>query len=252
MTVGAQLYTVREYCRDLDSFSETLKKIADIGYKTVQVSGTCAFEAEWLKKELDANGLRCVLTHTNPLAIKDDTEKVIRDHKTFGTKLIGIGSMPGGFQGQADYNAFAADYRPAARKIAESGCYFMYHNHQFEFARDEKGVTGMEKLVTMFSPEEMGFTLDCYWIQFGGGDPAQWIKDLKGRVPAIHLKDMTIVENKQRMAVVGEGNINFARVLSEAESAGTEYLLVEQDDCNGEDPFACLDRSFRYLKSLGL
>ena len=46
MQIGAQLYTVREHTRNLDDFSETLKKIADIGYKTVQVSGTCRIRAE--------------------------------------------------------------------------------------------------------------------------------------------------------------------------------------------------------------
>ncbi len=251
MRIGAQLYTVREYCKDLEGFGETLKKIADIGYEFVQVSGTCPYEADWLKKELDANGLRCVLTHTNPLAIKDDTEKVIQDHKTFGSKLIGIGAMPGGFQG-ADYDSFAEQFRPAAKKIAESGLYFMYHNHQFEFAKDEKGRTGIERLAEAFPAEEMGFTLDTFWVQFGGGDPAYWIKQLAGRVPAIHLKDMAVFENKQRMAVVGEGNINFSRVLYEAENAGTEYLLVEQDDCYGEDPFLCLKRSYKRLVSWGL
>ena len=251
MRVGAQFYTLREYCKDLDSFSETLKKVADIGYKFVQVSGTCPFEAEWLKAELDKNGLRCVLTHTNPDAIRNDTEKVINDHKIFGSGLIGIGAMPGGFQ-NPDYEGFIAGFRPAAKKISEKGLYLMYHNHQFEFAKDEKGVTGLEKLAQAFTPEEMGFTVDTYWVQFGGGDPAQWIKNLKGRVPAIHLKDMAVVENKQRMAVVGEGNINFSRILYEAENAGTEYLLVEQDDCNGEDPFECLKRSFRRLGSWGL
>jgi hypothetical protein len=54
------------------------------------------------------------------------------------------------------------------------------------------------------------------------------------------------------MAVVGEGNINFARVLYEAENAGTEYLLVEQDNCYGEDPFECLKRSYRQLAAWGL
>ena len=98
----------------------------------------------------------------------------------------------------------------------------------------------------------MGFTLDTYWVQFAGGDPAQWIGMLKGRVPAIHLKDMACVDKAQRMAVVGEGNINFARVLYEAENAGTEYLLVEQDNCYGEDPFECLKRSYRQLAAWGL
>ena len=52
MIIGAQLYTLRDFCRNLSDFSETLKKVADIGYTTVQVSGTCAYEAEWLRDEL--------------------------------------------------------------------------------------------------------------------------------------------------------------------------------------------------------
>ena len=38
MKIGAQLYTLRDSCKDLESFAETLKKVADIGYTTVQVS----------------------------------------------------------------------------------------------------------------------------------------------------------------------------------------------------------------------
>ena len=53
------------------------------------------------------------------------------------------------------------------------------------------------------------------------------------------------------MAVVGEGNINFDRVFEKAQEAGTEYMLVEQDECDGENPFSCLKRSYDYLHSLG-
>ena len=44
---------------------------------------------------------------------------------------------------------------------------------------------------------------------------------------------------------------NFDRVFEAAEQAGTEYMMVEQDDCGGEDPFACLKRSYDYLKAAG-
>ena len=54
MKIGAQLYTVRHACKDLDSFAETLKRVADMGYTTVQVSGTCDYEAEWLAEQLKA------------------------------------------------------------------------------------------------------------------------------------------------------------------------------------------------------
>ena len=45
--------------------------------------------------------------------------------------------------------------------------------------------------------------------------------------------------------------INFGRVFERAEAAGTRYMLVEQDDCHGEDPFECLRRSYAYLRSWG-
>ena len=50
MKIGAQLYTVRDFCKTLDDFSETLKKVADIGYTTVQVSGTSRMNPNGLRK----------------------------------------------------------------------------------------------------------------------------------------------------------------------------------------------------------
>ena len=84
MRIGAQLYTVRDFCRSLDDFSLTLKKVADIGYKYVQVSGTCEFEPEWLRDELAKNGLRCVLTHTPPDKILADPKRVAAEHEEIG------------------------------------------------------------------------------------------------------------------------------------------------------------------------
>ena len=138
-------------------------------------------------------------------------------------------------------------YKPIAKALKENGKYFMYHNHDGEFKK-HNGKLIIEGLAEDMSPDEMGFTLDTFWVQAGGGDPAQWIEKLSGRVPCIHLKDYAY---GRKMAVIGEGNINFDRVFEKAESAGTEYMLVEQDDCNGEDPFDCLKRSYKYLHSLG-
>lgn len=57
MQIGAQIYTVKKFCDTLEGFSESLKKVADIGYKTVQISGTCKYEAEWLRDELKKTDL---------------------------------------------------------------------------------------------------------------------------------------------------------------------------------------------------
>ena len=93
MKLGAQLYTVRKSCTDLESFSETLKRVADMGYTTVQVSGTCDYEADWLAEQLKACELKAVLTHIKPERIIGETKKVCDDHKIFGCRNIGLGVL---------------------------------------------------------------------------------------------------------------------------------------------------------------
>ena len=91
MKIGAQLYTIHDYTKDLKSLSESLKKIADIGYKTVQVSGTCPYEAKWLDEQLKTNGLECVITHIPEAKIIGETQTAIEEHKIFGCDTIGLG-----------------------------------------------------------------------------------------------------------------------------------------------------------------
>jgi len=245
MRIGAQLYTVREFCKTLDDFALTLRKVADIGYQTVQVSGTCAFDPAWLKEQLDLNGLSCVLTHTPADRLKADAAQVAQDHNAFGCQYVGLGYYP--FTGEGTPESFFSEYASVAKTLKENGKYFMYHNHDGEFKK-VAGKLVMDHIADMFPAEELGFTVDTFWVQAGGADPALWIEKLSGRVPCIHLKDFAY---GRKMAPIGEGNINFDRVFKKAEAAGTQYMLVEQDDCNGEDPFDCLKRSFDYLRSYG-
>lgn len=249
MVIGAQFYTLREHCKDLDSFALSLRKVADIGYTTVQISGTCQYDPQWLKEQLDKNGLKCPLTHAPVQQLVEQTQKVCDDHKIFGCKYIGLGFYNFKKVDPAEaYPAFLEQYKPVAKTIRENGLYFMYHNHDAEFKKLD-GQVLLERIAQDFSPEELGIILDTYWIQKGGANPAEYIRKLSGRVPCIHLKDYAY---DAVMAVVGEGNINFDAVISAAEDAGTQYLLVEQDNCNGEDPFDCLKRSYENLKAIGL
>lgn len=245
MKIGAQMYTVHDHTKTLDGFSESLKKIADIGYTTVQVSGTCPYEGDWLAEQLKATGLSCVITHSDRELIASETEAVIAKHDLFGCNGIGIG----GFFQMDEYDNFVLRFKPVGKKIADSGKFFSYHNHAHEFGRAPDGKIYMQKLVEDFTSEEMKFTLDTYWVQAGGGDPIQWIRDLEGRVPCIHFKDMGY---DRLMLPVGEGNMNFDGIIKACLDTGVEYALVEQDNCNGEDPFDCLARSYRYLKAQGL
>lgn len=245
MQLGAQLFTVREFAKNLDDFAETLKKVAAIGYKTVQVSGTCDYDAQWLKEQLDLNGLKCVLTHIKTDKIENQIEQVISDHKVFDCSNIGIGMYK---INECGVDAFYDKFINSAKEIKKNGMNFCYHNHAFEFEK-QNGKTLYQQMAEKFLKDELCFTLDTYWVQAGGADPIWWINYLKGRVPCIHLKDMDYQRN---MMAIGEGNMNFDGILKACEQAGTQHLLVEQDNCNGEDPFDCLKRSYDFLKSCGL
>ena len=246
MRIGAQFYTVRDFCKTPEDLAQSLRRVADIGYTTVQISGTCAYDPAWLRDRLRENGLKCVITHIPADRIRNETIQVARDHDIFDCQYVGLGHY--GFEPtEESYRAFLNGFMPAAAVLRANGKHFMYHNHNGEFQKIG-GKTILAKLWEDTAPADLGFTLDTYWVQCGGGDPAWWLEKLTGRVDCIHLKDYAY---GAKMAVVGEGNINFDAVFKAAEASGTRYMLVEQDDCNGEDPFECLRRSYEYLKANG-
>ena len=112
----------------------------------------------------------------------------------------------------------------------------------------------MEHLSEAFTPEEMGFTLDTYWVKYGGAEVIPEIERLSGRVPVVHFKDMLVTEDgERRMSWVGGGNaLDFEKIIPAFEKAGTKFAYIEQDNCYGESPFDCLKKSRDYLTSLGL
>ncbi|MBQ7055133.1 MAG: TIM barrel protein, partial [Oscillospiraceae bacterium] len=189
MQIGAQLYTVHNHTKTLEDFSATLKKVADIGYRSVQVSGTCAYEPEWLRDELAKNNLVCAMTHIAPKRIIEETEDVVRQHAVFGCKHIGIGGMPVDMRGTLEgYNEFKKVYLPAAEKMRDLGAKLLYHNHWFEFDKLE-GKDVIERILEDFPEDSIDFTLDLGWAAFADKDVLALIDMLKGRLSRIHLKD---------------------------------------------------------------
>lgn len=250
MELGAQLYTVRNFIQTEEDFRRTINKIADIGYRYVQISGAGkGISPEKMRDICDSRSIKIVLTHNDVNRILYDTKELIREHDILGCPYIGLGGMPEKYRGADWVSYFYEDFKEPLREIAASGKLFMYHNHNFEFEKQE-GKTLMERLLEFFSPEEMGITLDTYWVQAAGGDVIQWIKKLKDRLPCVHLKDMAVVGGTAVMAPVMEGNLNFPGILEALQETNCRYLLVEQDTCQ-TSPFDCLKQSYDNLKSEG-
>lgn len=254
--LAAQLYTIRDYCKTPADIAASMKKIAAIGYKAVQASALGPIEAKDLKKILDDNGLECCATHTPLESLLNKTQSVIDDHRTLGCKFTALGGFfpKAEEMTEANWAKFIADFNKAAKLFNGSGVRLGYHNHSHEFHAfgGPGSKTIWQTLIDTLSPD-IFLEIDTYWVQHGGGDPALWINKLAGRVPCIHLKDMSISpDRKHEMRQVGGGNMNFDAILAAADKAGVQWKIVEQDNCNGLDPFDCLKASLEWLKGKGL
>ncbi|MAS34896.1 MAG: xylose isomerase [Anaerolineaceae bacterium] len=249
--LAAQLYTVREFTKTPQAIAETFRKVRDIGYEAVQISAFGPVDPQDVKRMLDDNGLVCCITHIGYDRLKDDLPAVIEEHKLWNCKHVAVGSMPKQFRdGVEGIRRFVAEANEIGRQLADAGLTFSYHNHSFEFAR-AGDTTMMDVLFSESDPRYVKAELDTYWVQHGGADPAAWVRRMKDRMPVVHLKDMTIQDNTQVMAEVGEGNMNWPAILDACKEANVEWYAVEQDICQ-RDPFESLAISYRNLKAMGL
>jgi sugar phosphate isomerase/epimerase len=233
-----------------------------MGFEAIQASaaGFSDISADELKKILDDLGMVCCATHRS-LDQLEDVQAAIDYHETLGCQYAAIGGWGwGGSETQAEWEAFIDQFSALAAKYEGSPLKIGYHNHSHEFAP-----FGLEDAPEKISPEacpmtvleqKLGpaafFEVDTYWVAHGGAEPSAWLKRLAGRVPAIHVKDLTINgKREQKMCEVGAGNLNWPGILDAAKAAGVEWYIIERD--NGDlDPFQSLEISLRNLQSWGL
>jgi sugar phosphate isomerase/epimerase len=250
--LGAQLYTLRDFCKTPPEIAETLRKAARIGYTAVQISGIGPVDPKDLARMMEDAGVVAAGAHVGWDQLRNDTDRVIADHKLWKCKHPAIAGLPNEYYSRDGVKRFVDEVAPVAERLAREGMDLSYHNHNHEFIRYD-GKTWLATLYDMASPEHVKAELDTYWIQAGGGDPAAWVKKCAGREPLIHLKDMAIGPNRDpRTVEVGEGNLNWPAILKEAHDGGVEWYLVEQDNTYGRDPFEAMAISYRNLKAMGL
>ena len=218
--IGAQYYTIRDFCGSLDDFDESCKKIAKIGYKTVQLSGIGEFDP-----------------------------KEIEYHKAINCHIAGLGMFPYDKATPETVQKFIDEYSPAAERLKESGIVFAYHNHCLEFSKSG-GEYLFDMLINGFKSDNFKLILDVYWLAYSGIDPARFIRKYKDKIACVHFKDLKIEWFDHKFAEVGFGNLNWGEIIDACDESDAEYALVEQDVCDG-DPFDSLKLSYDFLNGKG-
>lgn len=252
MKVGLNLYSLRNKIANEAEFLETALKVKDMGYEYMQYSGG-PYDAEMIQRVSRASGMPVCLTHVPMERILHDTEKLMEEHALFGCYNIGLGAMPKEVICDEELcKKTIAQLNTAAQRMKQNGFQFFYHHHEYEFYQ-YNGETVFDYMIE--NAPDINFTVDTYWLQYGGVSVNDYIARLEGRMECVHLKDYRIArapENvrgfKPCICPVGDGTIDFASVVEAAKKSGAKYFLVEQDNApEFDDPFEQVARSVRYL-----
>jgi sugar phosphate isomerase/epimerase len=241
--IAAQLFTLRDFIKTPADIARSMKKVKEMGFDAVQVSGMGPIAEDELIKILDGEGLVCCATHESE--ILSDTEKVIDRLTKLNCKYTAYPFPFDRPDSEEAYLQLASQLDEAGRKTRKAGITLTYHNHAIEFEKFN-GRTGLDIIYDETSPENLQGEIDTYWVQYGGNDPVKWCEKLKNRLPLLHLKEYGIVSNEIKMLEIGSGNLDWKAIVSKAEAAGTEWFIIEQDVCR-IDPFDSLKMSLEYL-----
>ena len=258
---GLALYTVREAMGE--DAKATLQAVADAGYQNIEAAGYADgkfynMSPGDFKEYLMALGLKPISTHQGGVTL-ENADSMMADVKAAGFEYFVVPVPPMGLfkndeatkkMGMTGGAKNLADILDTlGEKANAAGLKLLYHNHDFEFEKDEDGIVTIDYLLENCNPEWVNFQMDLYWVTKAGADPLAYFEKYPGRFKVWHVKDM---DDQGRFAPVGSGTIDFARILAQKEKSGMEYYMVEQDKTfDGLQPLEAIKISHEGIKKIG-
>lgn len=257
---GLALYTVRD---DMGTnVRATLQAVSEANYKNIEAAGYANgkfydMTPSDFKKLLKTLDLRPISSHQATVTLAN-ADAMIADVKAAGFKYFVIPIPPMGLfkydqasqsMGMTGGAANLANIiNSIGKKCKAAGLKLLYHNHDFEFKKDEDGIVPIDYLLEHTDPKFVNFQMDLYWVTKAGADPVKYFEKYPGRFKIWHVKDM---DDQGRFAPVGNGNIDFKRILSHKKLSGMKYYMVEQDKTFTMQPLEAIEVSHKALGKIG-
>jgi sugar phosphate isomerase/epimerase len=212
--VALMLYSVRQ-ASDGD-FEGTLREVAGFGYEGVELYDLHGHEPAAVGAWLEELGLVACGRHAPLDQIESRLPELAAEAEALGWRRLVINW----FDPEQLNTATLARIATAASAVAAQGLELGYHNHDAEVAQGF-----LERL-----PESVFLELDAGWAWYAGADPVS----LLGRGPLLHVKDFR-VRGERSFCPVGDGAVDYERIVPAAARAGVEWLIVEQDEPVGSE-----------------
>jgi sugar phosphate isomerase/epimerase len=258
--IGLQLYTIRDAMEK--DVTGSLKKVSDIGYKYIELASYAnnkfyGYEPTEFKKIVNDLGMECLSSHFSVEAkgiTVEDAKRTAEDHAKIGVKYcLQPWIVEEARTTIASYKKMADDWNMVGKIMKDNGIQFGYHNHNFEFDTVEGKVPYFDVMLAELDKDLVTFEIDLFWTTKAGQDPVAIFKKYPGRFQLFHMKDMYTREapffkvDTKDFAPVGDGVIDFKRILAAKDIAGMKYMVVEQDSSKDNNQFGAIQRSITNL-----
>jgi sugar phosphate isomerase/epimerase len=259
--IGLQLYTIREAMNT--DVPGSLKQVSDAGYKYLELAGYAdgkfyGYEPEEFLKLVNDLGMEILSSHTQVEAegiTLENAQKMADDHAKLGVKYCIQPWVVEEARTTLDsYRKMVADWNKVGGIMKEKGIQFGYHNHNFEFDTVEGKIPYYDIMLPELDKDLVTMEIDLFWATKAGQDPVEIFNKYPGRFQLFHMKDMYTKEapyyttvGEDDFAPVGEGVIDFKRILAAKEIAGMKYMIVEQDATKDGKPFDAIRTSITNL-----
>jgi sugar phosphate isomerase/epimerase len=247
---GLQLYTLRDDLIKGDP-KEILKQVAAAGYKLIE-SYEGAKGIFWgmshteFKSYMDDLGMKIISSHCD---INKNFEKKVEQAAGIGMKYLLCPSIDA--QKTADdYKKYADKFNECGMICKKAGIRFGYHNHDHDF-KIVDGKIAQDIYMENTDPSLVDFEMDIYWVVTAKNDPIEWLKKYSHRFRLCHIKDRTKgATERDASCDLGEGSIDYSKILKVAKDNGMEYYIVEQERYDNTTPLKAMAVDATYLKNL--
>lgn len=224
MQVGLQLYTVRD--QTAQDFKGTIRKVAQMGYQGVEFAGYGDLSASELRDLLQETGLKVAGSHVGYQILESDSASAIEYCRQIECPYLIVPYMHIDQLNDAErLRTFITNMNEYGRRCKDAGITLAYHNHSHEFEKLNDAYL-LDLLAEGTDPELVKLEVDTYWVSYASVDPVAYLRKHAGRVPLIHLKDMT---PERTFAEVGDGTLDIASYIATGKEIGVEWYIVEND-----------------------
>ncbi len=238
--VSLQLWSLRD--QTAHDFFSTVKAVAEIGFAGVETAGYGNLEAAEAAVAIKDAGLVVSGMHVGIPRLRGEFNAVIDEALLCETRDIICLFWPVDHFRSADAaRTIAEELNEIGARLRGMGFRFHYHNHAHEIVWHD-GRPAIDWMLDHSSPANVGFEADVYWVNAGGLDPAQVIREQGQRIQLLHIKDETEIDS---------GPVDFDSVFAAAYSIGAvEWYVIEVEKYN-HDPLESVRVSFEQMRAWG-